>query len=71
MLLRPGFRLIIDKSEPIDGKFAMCFQNACFGGNRLNGPKTLAALKKGQNICGRGARARRRRFGRESLSTFR
>ena len=28
LLLRPGFRLMIDKGEPIDGKFAICFPTA-------------------------------------------
>ncbi|HYA71551.1 MAG TPA: invasion associated locus B family protein, partial [Roseiarcus sp.] len=27
LLLKPGFRLVIDKGEPIDGKFAICFPN--------------------------------------------
>ena len=29
MLLRPGFRVIFDKGEPLDGKYDMCFPNAC------------------------------------------
>jgi invasion protein IalB len=47
LLLKPGFRLVIDKSEPIDGKFAICFPNGCFAEAELNGT-TLGALKKAQ-----------------------
>lgn len=47
LMLKPGFRLIIDKGEPIDGKFAICFPNGCFAEAELNG-QSLAALKKAQ-----------------------
>jgi invasion protein IalB len=47
LLLRPGFRLVIDKGEPIDGKFAICFPNGCFAEADLNN-KTVADLKKAQ-----------------------
>jgi invasion protein IalB len=51
MLLRPGFRVIIDnKGEPLDGKYDMCFPNACSAEVEI-GPKTLEALKKGQNMA--------------------
>ena len=36
LMLKPGFRLIIDKGEPIDGKFAICFPNGCFAEAQLN-----------------------------------
>ncbi len=49
MLLRPGFRVIIDKGEPIEGKYDMCFQNACSAEVDI-GASTLAALKKGQTL---------------------
>ena len=49
MLLKPGFRVIIDKGEPIEGKYDMCFQNACTAEIEV-GPKELAALKKGQQM---------------------
>jgi invasion protein IalB len=45
LLLRPGFRLIIDKGDPIDGRFAVCFPNGCFAEAELN-ESTTAALKK-------------------------
>src|SRR5271166_6537992 len=50
MLLKPGFRVIIDKGEPIEGKYDMCFQNACSAEIEIS-PKTLEALKKGQNMA--------------------
>lgn len=50
MLLKPGFRVVIDKSEPIEGKYDMCFQNACSAEIDI-GAKTLEALKRGQNMA--------------------
>ena len=50
MLLKPGFRVIIDKSEPLDGKYDMCFQNACTAEVDI-GASTLNGLKKGQNLA--------------------
>jgi len=47
LLLRPGFRLVIDKGEPIDGHFAICFPNGCFAEADLN-TKAIDALKKAQ-----------------------
>src|SRR5271166_5069627 len=49
MLLKPGFRVIIDKGEPIEGKYDMCFQNACSAEVDI-GASTLEALKKGQTL---------------------
>jgi hypothetical protein len=39
--------LVIDKGDPIDGKFAICFPNGCFAEADLNG-KTISDLKKAQ-----------------------
>src|ERR1700722_11716084 len=50
MLLKPGFRVIIDKNEPMEGKYDMCFQNACSAELDI-GAKTVEALKKGQNMA--------------------
>ena len=50
MLLKPGFRVIIDKGEPIEGRYDICFQNACSAEIDI-GAKTLEALKKGQNMA--------------------
>ena len=49
MLLKPGFRVIIDKGEPIDGKYDMCFPNACSAEIDV-GNRTLESLKKGQTM---------------------
>ena len=46
LMIKPGFRLIIDKGEPIAGKFAICFPNGCFAEAELNGA-TIASLKEG------------------------
>ena len=50
MLLRPGFRVLIDKSEPLEGKYDMCFPNACTAELEIS-PGALANLKKGQNLA--------------------
>ncbi len=49
MMLKPGFRVIIDKGDPIEGKYDMCFQNACSAEIEI-GASTLASLKKGQKL---------------------
>jgi invasion protein IalB len=49
MMLRPGFRVVIDKGEPIEGKYDMCFQNACSSEIEIS-PKTVEAMKKGQTM---------------------
>jgi invasion protein IalB len=50
MLLKPGFRVIVDKAEPLEGKYDMCFQNACTAEVDIS-PSTLANMKKGQNLA--------------------
>jgi invasion protein IalB len=50
MLLKPGFRVVVDKNDPIEGKYDMCFQNACSAEIDI-GAKTLETLKKGQNMA--------------------
>src|SRR5271166_1887107 len=50
MLLRPGFRVVVDKAEPIEGKYDMCFQNACTAEVEIS-PTTLSNMKKGQNLA--------------------
>jgi invasion protein IalB len=49
LMLQPGFRLIIDKNEPIPGHFAICFPNGCFAEAELNGA-AIASLKKSTSI---------------------
>ena len=47
MLLKPGFRIVLDKSEPIEGHYSICFPNFCVGEIEFGAP-TLALLKKTQ-----------------------
>jgi len=47
LMLKPGFRLFIDKEEPLQGYFAFCYQNGCFAETNLDG-KMIAKLKKAQ-----------------------
>jgi invasion protein IalB len=49
LMVQPGFRLIIDKGEPIQGHFAICFPNGCFAETDLNGA-AIANLKKATTI---------------------
>jgi invasion protein IalB len=49
MMLKPGFRVVIDKGEALEGRYDMCFQNACSAEIEIS-PKTLEAMKKGQNM---------------------
>jgi invasion protein IalB len=44
--LRPGFRLVIDKGDPLDGRYVVCAQSGCFGEVELSAAN-LAAMKKG------------------------
>jgi invasion protein IalB len=46
LLLRPGFRLTIDKGDPIDGHYVVCFPNGCFGEVELSAAN-MTAMKKG------------------------
>ena len=50
MLLKPGFRVVIDKGEPLEGKYDLCFQNACTAEIEI-GASALSSLKKGQNLA--------------------
>jgi invasion protein IalB len=45
LLLRPGFRLVIDKGEPIEGKFALCIPQGCFAEAEISAA-AAAGLKK-------------------------
>ena len=49
LMLKPGFRVVIDKNEPIEGRYDMCFQNACSAEIEIS-PKTLEAMKKGTTM---------------------
>jgi len=45
MLLKPGFRLIIDKGEPIEGRYSFCMPNGCSAEAELNTANTNALRK--------------------------
>jgi invasion protein IalB len=45
MLLKPGFRLIIDKGEPIEGRYSFCMPNGCSAEAELNNANTSALRK--------------------------
>jgi invasion protein IalB len=50
MMLKPGFRVVVDKNDAIEGKYDMCFPNACSAEIDV-GAKTIEMLKKGQNMA--------------------
>jgi invasion protein IalB len=45
LLLRPGFRLILEKGDPIDGRFSICAGGSCFAEAELSTAQ-LNVLKK-------------------------
>lgn len=49
LMLRPGFRFAVDKGQPIEGAFEICFPNGCFAEAKVKGP-TIDALKKGTTL---------------------
>lgn len=36
LLIRPGFRLLIEKSDPIDGRYSICASGSCFAEAEIN-----------------------------------
>jgi invasion protein IalB len=50
LLLRPGFRLVIDKGAPIEGHYVICLQGACIGEAELSAAN-VKALKQGSNLA--------------------
>jgi invasion protein IalB len=45
LLIRPGFRLLLEKLDPIDGRYSICAGGSCFAEAEVTGP-AIAALKK-------------------------
>jgi invasion protein IalB len=45
LLIRPGFRLMLEKLDPIDGRYSICAGGSCFAEAEVTGP-AIAALKK-------------------------
>ncbi len=46
LLLRPGFRVAVDKGPQVEGAFEICLPNGCFAETRFKGP-AIDQLKKG------------------------
>lgn len=49
LLLQPGIRVAVDQSSPVNGKFSICFPNACYAELEVN-DAFFKALQKGQNL---------------------
>ncbi|MCI0467157.1 MAG: invasion associated locus B family protein [Beijerinckiaceae bacterium] len=49
LMLRPGFRFMIDKGETQAGGFEICFPNGCFAEAKVNGA-TIDQTKKGTTL---------------------
>ncbi len=62
MLLKPGFRVVVDKAEPIEGKYDMCFQNACTAEVEISAERAREP-EEGPEPRDRAARSGRRPFG--------
>jgi invasion protein IalB len=45
LLLRPGFRILMEKSDPIDGRYSICASGSCFAEAEITGAQ-LGILKK-------------------------
>ncbi|WP_395664306.1 invasion associated locus B family protein [Methylocella sp.] len=46
LMLRPGFRIAVDKGPTQEGTFEICFPNGCFAEAKIKGA-TIAEMKKG------------------------
>ena len=49
LMLRPGFRLVLEKGDPVDGKFSICASGSCFADAEV-GASTFGAFKKAQSV---------------------
>jgi invasion protein IalB len=49
LMLEPGARLIVDKGQPHDARFAICFPNGCFAESKLKGA-VINQLKSAQTL---------------------
>ena len=49
LMLRPGFRFVVDGGPPTDGSYEICFPNGCFAEAKIKG-NTLDTMKKGKTI---------------------
>lgn len=46
LMLRPGFRIAVDKGQTLEGNFEICFPNGCFAETKVKGA-IIDQLKKG------------------------
>ena len=46
LLLRPGFRFMVDQGAPVEGTFEICFPNGCFAEARVRSA-AIDGIKKG------------------------
>ncbi len=60
LLLRPGFRLVVDRNDPVDGRYSICAGGSCFAEAEINNAG-LNQLKKAPDRRRRGAQPGRRR----------
>jgi invasion protein IalB len=49
LMLRPGFRFMVDKGATHDGAFEICFPNGCFAEAKVNGA-AIDQVKKGSTL---------------------
>jgi invasion protein IalB len=49
LMLKPGIRFSVDKGQPLEGSFEICFPNGCFAETKIKSP-TIDALKKGTTL---------------------
>jgi invasion protein IalB len=49
LMLRPGFRFMVDKGAAIEGAYEICFPNGCFAEAKVK-QATVDGMKKGQQV---------------------
>jgi invasion protein IalB len=49
LMIEPGARLIVDKGQPIEARYAICFPNGCFAETRVKGA-TISQMKAGTTL---------------------
>ena len=49
LLLQPGVRVAVDQNQPANGRYSICFPNACYAEVEVN-DAFFNALKKGTNL---------------------
>ena len=49
LMLRPGFRFVVDSGSPTDGAYEICFPNGCFAEAKVK-TATVDTMKKGTTL---------------------